>query len=373
MAVRIQKPAVNIREKLAELERPIGINGAALMATNTPQDAFSLIGAGRRNLIINGGFDVWQRGTTGSLVGDAGGYVSADRWRVYVNTSTTVTLSRQTFTAGQTEVPGNPTYYARFSWLGTVSAQFFAVEQFIEGAHHAAGDYLTISFYARTGNGENMTLGINRNFGSGGSATDTVGNYALELETYWKKFVITVPVPSLSGKTIGAGNYMSLTWYRSGTVSTYLELSNVQVEHGKVATPFEYRSYSEELALCQRYYEKSFEDTTTPSLGTNSTSFSTEVGLSWGWSGHRSGYPTNNYPGRSTFVKFRVPKRATPSVSLYGNSGGYPYIYDTTNGGRWVTTSWGVYNSKEGFEMGNEFTSQFQLFAFCHWTASAEL
>ena len=269
MTVRIQKPAVNIREKLAELERPIGLNGAALMRTETPQEAFSLIGAGRRNLIINGGFDVWQRGTTGSVVGGPA-YVSADRWKIYVNTSTTITLSRQTFTSGQTEVPGNPTYYGRFSWLGTGSAQFFGIEELVEGVHHGAGDYLTISFYARTGNGENMTLGVNRNFGSGGSTGDTVGNYTLELETYWKKFVITIPVPSLSGKTIGSGNYMSITWYRSGTVSTYLDLSNVQVEYGKTATPFEYRSYGEELALCQRYFQRLGPDDGTNSLHYNS-------------------------------------------------------------------------------------------------------
>ena len=60
--IRISKNPVNIREKLAELERPIGLNGQALMATDTPQQAFDLLGAGRRNLIINGDFKVSQRG-----------------------------------------------------------------------------------------------------------------------------------------------------------------------------------------------------------------------------------------------------------------------------------------------------------------------
>ena len=64
MAVRITKPAVNFREKLAELERPIGVNGAALMATSTPQDAFSLIGARNRNRIINGDMRISQRATS---------------------------------------------------------------------------------------------------------------------------------------------------------------------------------------------------------------------------------------------------------------------------------------------------------------------
>jgi hypothetical protein len=300
MTVRIAKQPVNIREKLSELERPIGLNGSALMRTETPQEAFSLIGAGRRNLIINGGFDVWQRGTTGSVVGGPA-YVSADRWKIYVNTSTTITLSRQTFTSGQTEVPGNPTYYGRFSWLGTGSAQFFGIEELVEGVHHGAGDYLTISFYARTGNGENMSLGVNRNFGSGGSTGDTVGNYTLELETYWKKFVITIPVPSLSGKTIGSGNYMSITWYRSGTVSTYLDLSNVQVEYGKTATPFEHRSYGEELALCQRYFWKTFDGTT-----------------------YTSGFLVNALTGNATRIPMpmtQVQMRATPSITVFSSAG----------------------------------------------------
>ena len=61
--------------------------------------------SGRKNLFINGGFDVWQRGT--SLAG-ATSYL-ADRWF----NGTTETQSRQAFTVGQTEVGGNPTYYHR--------------------------------------------------------------------------------------------------------------------------------------------------------------------------------------------------------------------------------------------------------------------
>ena len=64
MTVRIAKQPVNIREKLAELERPIGINGQALLATDTPQQAFDLLGARNRNLIINGGMAISQRGTS---------------------------------------------------------------------------------------------------------------------------------------------------------------------------------------------------------------------------------------------------------------------------------------------------------------------
>ena len=198
---------------------------------------------------------MWQRGTTGSVVGGPS-YASADRWKLYVNASTTMTLSRQTFSPGQTEVPGNPKYYAKFDWLGTSSSQFFGFEQMIEGCHHAAGGYLTVSFYARTEQADDITLGVNQVFGSGGSASVTIGNFPVDTETTWKKFVVTMPVPSIAGKTVGADDTLAFTFYRSGTLNSYLEIANVQVEVGSVATPFEHRSYGEELALCQRYYQK---------------------------------------------------------------------------------------------------------------------
>jgi len=64
MAVKFTKPEINIREKLSELDKPSGIAGEAMLRAETPQEQFNLIGAGRKNLLINGGFDVWQRGTS---------------------------------------------------------------------------------------------------------------------------------------------------------------------------------------------------------------------------------------------------------------------------------------------------------------------
>ena len=91
MTVRIAKQPVNIREKLSELERPIGVNGAALMSTNTPQEAFNIISAGRKNLIINGGMNVWQRGT--SFLDPASGDYTAHRWK---NSTNPTDISRST-------------------------------------------------------------------------------------------------------------------------------------------------------------------------------------------------------------------------------------------------------------------------------------
>jgi hypothetical protein len=63
MTVKVSKPAINVREELAELRKPTGIAGEAMLRAETPQEQFNLIGAGRRNLIINGGMQMAQRGT----------------------------------------------------------------------------------------------------------------------------------------------------------------------------------------------------------------------------------------------------------------------------------------------------------------------
>jgi hypothetical protein len=54
MTVNITKPAINLRSELADLRKPTGIAGEAMLRAETPQEQFNLIGAGRRNLFING-------------------------------------------------------------------------------------------------------------------------------------------------------------------------------------------------------------------------------------------------------------------------------------------------------------------------------
>ena len=62
MTVYTSKPEFNIRQKLKELDKPTGVAGAALLAADTVSKQQSLLGVGRRNMIINGCFRIWQRG-----------------------------------------------------------------------------------------------------------------------------------------------------------------------------------------------------------------------------------------------------------------------------------------------------------------------
>jgi hypothetical protein len=79
MTVRVNKSSFNIREKLSELERPIGLKGSELMRAETAQEARDFVSAGRKNLIINGDMRIAQRSTTASTTGSTFAPISVDR------------------------------------------------------------------------------------------------------------------------------------------------------------------------------------------------------------------------------------------------------------------------------------------------------
>jgi hypothetical protein len=105
-----------------------------------------------------------------------------------------------------------------------------------------------------------------------------------------------------------SANYQSATGATSvvGTNGATFYITGVQLEVGSVATPFERRQYGQELALCQRYLEKSYEQSTV--AGTITT-----AGQSW------------SIRCLGTFVspvRFNVVKRTTVSVTVYSSTTG---------------------------------------------------
>ena len=67
MTVRVNKDSFNLREKLSELEKPIGLKGSELMRSETVQEARDLVSAGRKNIIINGACTISQRLGSGTF------------------------------------------------------------------------------------------------------------------------------------------------------------------------------------------------------------------------------------------------------------------------------------------------------------------
>ena len=256
MTVRVNKDSFNLREKLSELERPIGLKGSELMSADTAQESRDFISADRKNLIINGRFDFWQRGTSFTSL-----EFTADRWRQALSGGT-ATVSRQAFTLGQTEVPGNPVYYLRESC--SVGNDNCGINQPIEDVRTGAGGPVTVSFWAKGTNPPGYgywAMQLWQRFGTGGSPSVTVqNNKELKVTSQWKKYTFTYELASMSGKTLGSDNndHLNLIIRQdasdNNTGAWELNIANVQVELGRNATEFEHRSYGEELLLCNRYF-----------------------------------------------------------------------------------------------------------------------
>ena len=217
--------------------------------------------AGFRNAIINGNFDVWQRGT--SFSNPANGAYLADRWSISQNGSgATRTISREAFTVGQTDVPGEPQYFLRYdqSVAGT-GATFNLLFQPVEGVRTFAGQQVTLSFYAKGGAAFNIAARITQSFGTGGSPsanTSTTIISSTAVTTSWALYTGTITVPSISGKTLGTNEngFLGVAIDVPQNATFTLDLSRVQLELGPVATPFERRPIHLEEVLCHRYYRR---------------------------------------------------------------------------------------------------------------------
>ena len=215
--------------------------------------------AGFRNRIINGNFDLWQRGTSFS---PADNTYTADRWVVIYNGSgATRTISQNTFIPGSTEAAPGATFFLGFAQTVAGSGGTYnTLLQRIEDVRTFGGQTVTLSFYAR-GFSAALTLpviGLSQAFGTGGSATvfTTAASSVVIAGTNFAKYTYTVTLPSISGKTIGTGSHLLLEIGMPNNATFNFQIASVQLEPGPVATPFEQRPIGTELSLCQRYYSR---------------------------------------------------------------------------------------------------------------------
>ena len=327
MAVRVTKPALNVREKLTELDLPKGKHGTQVLKSNSLKETCELVGSGRRNLLINGGFDVWQRGTTFSSETTSAHYYTADRWMVYRSSNSHTSTTRESFNVGQSEVPGNPSHFLRLSNVPDADSTWLEIAQHVEDVTQFSDKWVTLSFWMRANqpqeNNEDY-WSFQYYFGSGGSPSSSYQvamTPKFDIDTTWRYYEFPVYLADIQGKTIGTdGKHTSslkVQLLRDSAVGadTYYDIANMQLEFGRGATPFEKRSYGEELALCQRYYHlyldsdtnTSNQAPTTPAIVYNSTS------LIW------------------CPIQHPLPMRIPPSLDKVEGSDYYRVFYNNTN------------------------------------------
>jgi len=205
-----------------------------------------------KNAIINGGFDIWQRGT--SFTNPVSGTYTADRWVTGSGGSGTMVISQQPLNGA---ISGSSSKYfmqAAISSVGTIS--YLNMTQRIENSFTYEGQTVTASFWAKADTNRTINLYVYQNFGSGGSSTVTVVNgQAFNLTTSWAKYSYTFAMPSTSGKTIGTNDLLEFTFAQGAAAYTF-SYADVQLEIAPQATSFSRAggSIGGELALCYRYY-----------------------------------------------------------------------------------------------------------------------
>ena len=248
---------------------------------------------GRRNIIINGAMQVAQRATSvSSSDGSNEGYGTVDRFSFRWNNSLSgvATLSQSTDTPEGFANSFKVDVTTANNSMGSSSTDWLYLYQAIEGHNlqqlaygTSSAKKITISFYAKRvgtwGQSQNISVGLQTKDG-----TAEYINASVTTQTSWTRHIITFN-PSTSA-TInddsGSGMelYFSLAGSQSGThtgsastswsttrqdfdnqignllsnTANEFFITGIQLEVGSQATPFEHRSFGEELALCQRYF-----------------------------------------------------------------------------------------------------------------------
>lgn len=228
----------------------------------------------RKNFIINGGFDLAQRNpsTAPLSVGVAKQYV-VDRW--YTQRSgagATVNISNTAFVPGAAPYPTTNEPVNIFRYNQTVAGSGMGSSfwrHHIEDVRSLAGQDATLSFVGRADAARQLGFLYIQDFGTGGAPSAQVVSAVslFNLTTDWQAFLLNIPFPSIAGKTFGTNNDSSLIIdFRVVALNTVqrIDMAQVQLEPGNIATPFIKDTQSELLAKCQRYYQKSFPQSVAP-------------------------------------------------------------------------------------------------------------
>ena len=273
MVVKVSKPELNLREKISELDKPSGVAGEAMLRAETPQEQFNLIGAGRRNLIINGDFRVAQRATTYTKTASSWNvYGSVDRWGIYYQNMVVAQNSGV--------INGSYQYYVSVGNTGAAPDNHFIYQKIESGSRIVSGKPITISFMAKSANSTELRLRGRFMDSATTSGSVNSGQKTFNLTPEWQSFDWTFTPVDTSANLTRDFLIIVDTEITNDTVSDIYDLTNFQIELGKVATPFEHRSYGEELALCQRYCYVIGHPSQVIYLGTGSMYTTTAVNLS---------------------------------------------------------------------------------------------
>ena len=356
--------------------------------TNLPSINSGQIG-GRRNIVYNGEMKVAQRSTSETGLGAASGYFTLDRWYMFLQA-----------TAGRLTMADGPAGIANCMKLTTTTAdtsiaagERLQLLQVFEGQDlqqlkkgTSSAEAVTVSFYVKA---NAAALYVCELLDSDGSRMNT---QSFAVTTDWNRIELTFVGDTASaivddntaslylsiwlhgGSNFTSGTFASNTWAASTAANRYAVadrtsifdatsrtffITGVQMEIGSTATDFEHKSFGEELALCERYFTKSFPYGTAPAQN---------AGITGAITGQGQAASSPAY----AYVTFKNTMRATPTIVTFNPNATNANWRNTTSGGALTVAV--SFTGDAGTFIGSntEVLAQYQLCAI-HYTASAEL
>ncbi len=209
-------------------------------------------GFGRRNLLINGAMNVAQRGTSFTTSG-----YTLDRL-YYTTSGATATVTQEDMSASDRSTYGFEHYAKLVTTTGNNNSGFYFK---IEGKdlYHLIDNKFTFSFLAKGTNPAGGSLEFQPRWYDG-TNVDAGTAQNITLNSTWTKHTVTFEFPTITNASTTAANFQGQIKFTQGNANTStnaweLNITGVQLEVGSTATEFEHRSYGEELALCQRYFQ----------------------------------------------------------------------------------------------------------------------
>jgi hypothetical protein len=376
---------------------PLNVTGAInssanIAAAGTVSMAYSFM----RNKIINGQMWIDQRNSFVS--GTALGVYTIDRW-FYNATQASKGTWQGIANIIPTAIGPSSTYALSFtssSAYSVLAADKWVLQQAIEsnniaefGFGTAYAKAITLSFYVYlNASGVIGTYGGSiQNYAQTRSYPFT---YSIPAVTTWTKISITIPgdtagtwvnygtsggmwlnlamacgtTQSGTANTWASVNYLSATGASSvvATNGALIMFTNVQLETGSVATQFEQRLYGTELALCQRYFCKSYD------IG-SPVGFIGADGIAQQYIPVSSSAYNPSFP-----ITFPVSMRVMPSMTMWNpNTGAAGSGYDYTGGASWSSAAFYNFGTSGGMVACLTGSIAVNHGIGFHWTASAEL
>jgi hypothetical protein len=316
---------------------------------------------GRRNIIINGAMQVAQRGT--SFTGKTADSFIVDRFTMFVNGAMGTWTTAQSTTVPTGEGFANSIKMdCTTADASPASSDILSVQQRFEGQDlqqlkkgTSSAESLTATFYVRS----NKTGTYIAELEDRDNTRYVSQSYTISSADTWEKKTVTFPSDTsgalnndngeslrlnfwLGGGSDFTSGTLGTTWHTTATnravgqvnladsTSNEWYVTGVQLEVGEQATPFEHRSFGEELELCKRYYEQ------------------------WNTINGENIWLGTSYSGNNPhcFLQFNTLKRAAPTITLpsAGNSGN-AISFLATNGG--YASTIGSHNADKISTRGN--------------------